>query len=109
MRVAVQEADFDLSAEMRALSAGRHDIGAVVSFTGLVRDVGDGLSAMTLEHYPGMTEAALEDIADQAEARWPLSGVRIVHRVGPLEPGRRSCWCWPRLPTAKRRLRQRNS
>lgn len=87
MRVSVQEADFDVGAEIKALSHGKHDIGAVVSFTGLVRDVGDGLSAMTLEHYPGMTETALEEIADAAEARWPLSGVRIIHRYGPLEPG----------------------
>lgn len=87
MSVSVQEADFDVSSEMHALCEGKHDIGAVVSFTGLVRDVGDGLREMTLEHYPGMTEAALEEIVAQAKARWPLNGVRIIHRVGPLVPG----------------------
>jgi len=87
MRVSVQEHDFDVSEEIKRLTNGNHDIGATVSFTGLVRDVGAGLESMTLEHYPGMTEAALSDIADQAEARWPLSGVRIIHRIGPLEPG----------------------
>ncbi len=87
MRVSVQEADFDVSAEIATLAGGKHDIGAVVSFVGLVRDVSAGLSDMTLEHYPGMTEAALEEIADKAEARWPLSGVRIIHRVGALAPG----------------------
>jgi len=86
VRVAVDQKLSDLDASLSGVG-GKHDIGAVVSFTGLVRDVGDGLSAMTLEHYPGMTEAALEEIADAAEARWSLNGVRIIHRFGPLEPG----------------------
>lgn len=88
MSVSVQENDFDLAAEMAALTAGRTDIGAVVSFTGLVRG-GDsgGISAMTLEHYPGMTEKELERIEAEAHARWPLQASRIVHRVGKLAPG----------------------
>ncbi len=88
MSVSVQENDFDLAAEMAALTAGRTDIGAVVSFTGLVRG-GDsgGITAMTLEHYPGMTEKELERIEAEAHARWPLQASRIVHRVGKLAPG----------------------
>ena len=82
--VSVQSADFDIGAEIDAL-ARSGDIGAVVSFTGLVRDTG-GVSQMELEHYPGMTEAALEAIAGEATQRWPLAGVRIIHRYGPLQP-----------------------
>lgn len=82
--VSVQSADFDIGAEIDAL-ASSGDIGAVVSFTGLVRDTG-GVSEMELEHYPGMTEAALEAIAAEATQRWPLAGVRIIHRFGPLQP-----------------------
>ena len=87
MAVRVQEADFDTGAEIAALSAGRDDVGAVVSFTGLVR--GGDVSEMVLEHYPGMTEKALEEIEAEARARWPLEGVTIIHRVGPLAPGAR--------------------
>ncbi|MDX5411092.1 MAG: molybdopterin synthase catalytic subunit MoaE [Thauera sp.] len=89
--VSVQEADFDVGAEIAALSADRRDIGAVASFVGLVRDANDGsgVYAMTLEHYPGMTERALADIVVQARARWPLLGVRVIHRHGRLEPGDR--------------------
>ena len=86
MSVSVQAADFDLGAEMAALRAGRSDIGAVVSFSGLVREVTGG-GGMTLEHYPGMTEAALAEIEAKACARWELLGSRIVHRFGALEPG----------------------
>ena len=86
MTVSVQAADFDLGAEMAALRAGRTDIGAVVSFSGLVREVTGG-GGMMLEHYPGMTEAALAEIEAQACARWDLQGSRIVHRFGALEPG----------------------
>jgi molybdopterin synthase catalytic subunit len=91
MSVRVQEADFDVSAEIAALTAGDTDIGAVVTFTGLVRRVGDdpGPQSMTLEHYPGMTEAALAEIEAEARSRWPLSGVTVIHRVGPLVPGDR--------------------
>lgn len=86
--VSVQEADFDLGVEIAALSAGRREVGAVASFVGLVRDVNDGsgVHAMTLEHYPGMTERALADIVARAKARWALLGVRVIHRHGRLEP-----------------------
>ena len=91
MSVSVQEADFDVGAEIAALSAGRVDVGAVASFVGLVRDANDGsgVSAMTLEHYPGMTERALEDIVAEAQARWTLQALRVIHRYGRLEPGDR--------------------
>jgi molybdopterin synthase catalytic subunit len=89
--VSVQEADFDVGAEIAALRAGRRDVGAVASFVGLVRDANDGsgVSAMTLEHYPGMTERALEDIVEEARTRWSLLGVRVIHRHGRLEPADR--------------------
>jgi molybdopterin synthase catalytic subunit len=86
MPVRVQREDFDLGAELRALRSGRSDIGALVSFTGLVRDTG-GLAAMELEHYPGMTERALRGIEAEARARWPLEACLIVHRYGRLAPG----------------------
>lgn len=86
-RVSVQKADFDIAAELEALRKDNHDIGATVTFTGTVRDLGGTLQSMTLEHYPGMTEKELERIADQAEERWPLMGCRIIHRFGTLEPG----------------------
>ena len=87
----MQIGDFDIAAEMDALTAQDRDIGAVVSFTGLVREMtGAGaIQTMELEHYPGMTERALEEIAEAARARWPLQGVRIIHRYGPLAPGER--------------------
>lgn len=85
--VSVQAADFDISSEIEDLRAGRTDIGAVVTFTGTVRDVGGTLQSMTLEHYPGMTEAELERISVAAEERWSLQGTRIIHRFGTLEPG----------------------
>jgi len=88
MAVRVQEADFDPGAELEALTAGDTDIGAVVSFTGLVRG-GGGVEGMTLEHYPGMTEKALEAIEAEAHERWPLQASAIIHRVGPLAPGAR--------------------
>ena len=89
--VSVQTADFDIAAEIDALTAQDRDIGAVVSFTGLVREMtGQGaIRTMELEHWPGMTERALEEIAEQARARWPLQGVRVIHRYGPLAPGER--------------------
>ena len=91
MTVSVQTADFDIAAEIEALTRGDLDIGAVVSFTGLVRETaGAGaISAMELEHYPGMTERALEGIVAEARRRWPLQGVRVIHRHGPLAPGDR--------------------
>ncbi|MGO1080465.1 molybdopterin synthase catalytic subunit MoaE [Inquilinus sp. CA228] len=95
MAVRIQEADFDVGAEMAALSAGRSDVGGVASFVGLVRDVAGGtaVTAMTLEHYPGMTELQLAEIEAEARSRWPLLEVRIVHRVGRLEPGDRIMFC----------------
>jgi molybdopterin synthase catalytic subunit len=89
MTVRVQTGPFDLSAEVAALTAGRTDIGAVVTFTGTVRGEAGGreLVSMTLEHYPGMTEAELARVEAQAQARWPLQGCLIVHRVGELKPG----------------------
>ncbi|WP_445005264.1 molybdopterin synthase catalytic subunit MoaE [Halomonas mongoliensis] len=87
--IRVQQAPFDAGDEQQALLAGRTDIGAVVCFTGLVRDFNETpeVTALTLEHYPGMTESALEAIVVEAEARWPLDGVRVIHRVGRLAPG----------------------
>jgi molybdopterin synthase catalytic subunit len=87
MAVRVQREDFDLGAELAALRAGRTDIGALVSFTGLVRDATGTLAAMELEHYPGMTEKALAAVEAEARARWPLQACLIVHRYGRLEPG----------------------
>ena len=86
MSVSVQADDFDVGAEMSAMTTGRADIGALVSFTGLVRDMPGG-SEMVLEHYPGMTEKALKKIESEARARWELQDCRIVHRYGPLDAG----------------------
>jgi molybdopterin synthase catalytic subunit len=88
MTVRVQEADFDLGAELAALRAGDARVGALASFLGLVRDLNDGasISEMTLEHYPGMTEKALEEIVAEAKGRWDLYDVLVIHRVGPLKP-----------------------
>jgi len=82
---AVQEADFDVGAEIAALSAGDDGAGAVASFVGLVR--GGGIVEMTLEHYPGMTETALAEIVAQARGRWQIRNVRVIHRIGRLLPG----------------------
>ena len=88
MGVRVQEADFDVSTEIDALCAGRADVGAVATFVGLVRDVNDGSSVggMTLEHYPGMTEKAIEAIITEAKTRWNIFEVTVIHRVGALQP-----------------------
>ncbi len=86
MAVCVQVDDFDLSAEMALMTAGRADIGALVSFTGLVREINGG-GGMELEHYPGMTEKALQKIEAEARSRWDLQDCRIIHRYGPLEAG----------------------
>jgi molybdopterin synthase catalytic subunit len=87
--VRVQIEDFDIGREVAALTAGSTDIGAVVTFTGVVRGTaGDAaIASMTLEHYPGMTEAELEQVEAEAHKRWPLYATRIVHRVGTLAPG----------------------
>ncbi len=85
--IRVQQEDFDIGAEIAALTDGRTDVGAIVTFTGTVRDCGDTVTEMTLEHYPGMTEAELERIEAQANSRWPLQASLIVHRTGTLKPG----------------------
>src|SRR5688572_27333113 len=87
MAVRVQREDFDVSAEIDKLAAGRTDIGAVVTFTGRVRADDGKTAAITLEHYPGMTEDELLRIEADAAARWPLQASLIVHRVGELHPG----------------------
>jgi molybdopterin synthase catalytic subunit len=86
--VRVQAGDFDLGLEVARLRAGDARVGGVVTFVGTVRDMNDGASVaeMELEHYPGMTERALEGIVEQARARWPLFGALVIHRVGPLKP-----------------------
>ncbi|MHB9117762.1 MAG: molybdopterin synthase catalytic subunit MoaE [Burkholderiales bacterium] len=88
MSVRVQTADFDLGEEILKLRRGNPKIGAVASFVGLVRDLSEGtaVSAMTLEHYPGMTEKALEEIVAEAKRRWELYDTLVIHRVGPLLP-----------------------
>jgi molybdopterin synthase catalytic subunit len=88
MTVRVQTEDFDLTAEVAALRAHNPKVGAVACFVGTVRDLNEGesVAAMELEHYPGMTEKALEAIVDEAQRRWPGSDVLIVHRVGKLYP-----------------------
>ena len=88
MPVRIQENDFDISAEIRALRKGDPRVGAVVTFLGTVRDMNDGskVKGMTLEHYPDMTEKALEDIISQAKTRWDIYQALVIHRVGPLLP-----------------------
>ena len=89
--IRVQKEDFDLGAELAALTAGNAKIGGLAVFCGLVRDVaGDKpIEAMTLEHYPGMTEKMLERVEQQARERWPLEASLVIHRIGRLEPGDR--------------------
>ena len=88
MTIKVQTADFDVGAELAALRANDPRVGALASFLGLVRDLSDGASvwAMTLEHYPGMTEKALEAIVAEAKGRWDIYDALVIHRVGPLQP-----------------------
>ncbi len=87
MIIRVQHEDFDTAALQRELLAGRSDVGAIASFVGLVRDLaGDPLQQMTLEHYPGMTEKALEGIASRATERWRVLDLAIIHRIGALKP-----------------------
>ncbi len=87
--IRVQSEPFDAGAELAKLKAGNHNIGGTALFIGTVRDISDGggIGAMTLEHYPGMTEKALEDIEAEARRRWRLDASLIVHRYGRLEPG----------------------
>jgi molybdopterin synthase catalytic subunit len=89
--IKVQREDFDIGAEIAALTDGNTKVGGLAMFVGLVRDLAPQgkISAMTLEHYPGMTEKRLAEIAEEAKARWPLEGVLIIHRYGRLEPGDR--------------------
>lgn len=87
MRIAVQDQPFDFGAEADAFARGRRVSGAVVTFTGIVRDVAGGLQAMEIEHYPGMTQAALTEIAAEAERRWSLEDTLVIHRYGTLVPG----------------------
>ena len=88
-RVSIQTADFDLSAEVAALRAGDGGVGAIASFVGTVRDRNDGsaIGGMELEHYPGMTERAIEAMIDEAGRRFDIRAARVVHRIGPLRPG----------------------
>lgn len=88
MPIRIQEGDFDLSSEITSMRKGDPRVGAVVSFLGTVRDMNDGSSVkgMTLEHYPGMTEKALQEILDQAKSRWDLYQTLVIHRVGLLLP-----------------------
>ncbi len=90
MRIAVQEEAFDLGAEANAFAAGDDANGAIVTFTGVVRDLASGnLDVMEIEHYPGMTERALTKIAQEAKERWSLGDVLVIHRHGRLAPGDR--------------------
>ena len=88
MPVRVQTEDFDAGAEIARLRAGHSRVGAVASFVGVARDINDGAAVhtLTLEHYPGMTERALEDICERARQRWDLIDVLVIHRVGELRP-----------------------
>jgi len=87
--IRVQREDFDLGAELAALTAGNPKVGGLAVFVGLVRDLSGSseIGAMTLEHYPGMTERMLEEIEAEAQERWPLEASLVVHRYGRLEPG----------------------
>jgi molybdopterin synthase catalytic subunit len=89
MTIRLQNEDFDVAAEIAALTRGRSDIGAVATFSGICRDheAGAGVAAMTLEHYPGMAEAEIERHVADAQARWPLLGVTVIHRFGRMVPG----------------------
>jgi molybdopterin synthase catalytic subunit len=88
MTVRVQTADFDVGAELAALRSADPKVGAIASFVGVARDINDGqnVSALTLEHYPGMTERALQEIIDRARSRWDILQALIIHRVGTLAP-----------------------
>lgn len=87
--IRIQSADFDIAAEIAALTKARHDVGAVVSFSGICRggEAKDAIAAMTLEHYPGMAEAEIGRHVSEAITRWPLTGVTVIHRYGRVVPG----------------------
>ncbi|MBW8856207.1 MAG: molybdenum cofactor biosynthesis protein MoaE, partial [Bradyrhizobium sp.] len=82
--IRIQEADFDIAHEIAALTRGRNDVGAVVTFSGICRgsENGEPIAALTLEHYPGMAEAEIQRHSDEAMSRWPLTGLTVIHRVG---------------------------
>lgn len=88
MKIQVQDSDFDPGAEIAALHAGQPGVGAVASFVGLVRDIneGDAVHTLTLEHYPAMTEKSLRGIVEEANQRWQIDNVTVIHRVGKLQP-----------------------
>ena len=85
--IRIQAEDFDVAAEIAALGEGRRDIGAVVTFSGLCRDEGGRLAALELEHYPGMAEAEVARVVEEARGRWPLQGLTVIHRYGKILPG----------------------
>jgi molybdopterin synthase catalytic subunit len=87
--IRIQEADFDIAREIAALTKGRSDIGAVVTFSGICRGAegAETIAALTLEHYPGMAEAEIARHAETAASRWPLTGLTVIHRVGRIAPG----------------------
>jgi molybdopterin synthase catalytic subunit len=87
--IRIQEADFDVAREIAALTKGRSDIGAVVTFSGICRGAegGEAIAALTLEHYAGMAEAEIARHAQEAASRWPLTGLTVIHRVGRIAPG----------------------
>lgn len=87
MKIKVQAEPFDAGTEIAALHAGNPAVGAVTSFTGYCRDEGGQLEALELEHFPGMAESQLTSIAQEANERWPLQGITIIHRYGKLKPG----------------------
>jgi len=87
VKIRVQPEDFDVATECALLTDNKANIGALVTFTGLCRDDEGRLAALELEHYPGMAEAEIENIAEQAETRWPLDGLTVIHRVGKIAPG----------------------
>jgi molybdopterin synthase catalytic subunit len=87
--IRIQREDFDPQKEAEALTQGRTDVGAVVTFTGLCRDEGGVLASLELEHYPGMAEKELERIAEEARSRWPVQGIVLLHRFGKVAPGER--------------------
>ena len=87
--IRIQETDFDIAREIAALTSGRSDVGAVVTFSGICRGTenGEPIAALTLEHYPGMAEAEIKRHTDEAMSRWPLTGLTVIHRVGRITPG----------------------
>ena len=87
IHIAVQREPFDMTREAHAVRDGRDDVGAVVTFTGICRDEGGALAALELEHYPGMAEAELTRIAEEAAGRWPIAAATIIHRTGRIVPG----------------------